>query len=225
MEIEFYILFIILPALFPVFELEIFLEKYIFIGFLKPLFPMHKIIMLQILFLYTFFIFKKHYSFDSFKIENLKNNLTYLKNILIRTIVIGLVLFLFVSIIFIERLWLPLKKFPLIFVGLVFLLYPILSVIQQEFIYRIYFFERYKSLFQNQKEIMIVNSLIFMFVHIIYENWIALIFTFSGNFLFLRTYFRTKSIYLLIIEHSLYGYLIFLSGLGEFFYRSHSLRF
>lgn len=225
LEIEFYTLFIILPALFPVFHFEIFLKKFIFTGIFKSLFPLHKIIMLQILFLYTFFVFKKHYSLESFKIEYFKNNVSYLKTILIRTVVILAILFLFVNMFFIERLWLPLKKFPLIFFVLIFLLYPILSVIQQEFIYRIYFFERYKSLFQDRKEFIIVNSLLFMFLHIIYENWIALLFTFLGNFLFVSTYLKTKSIYLLIIEHSLYGYLIFLSGLGEFFYRSFSLSF
>ncbi len=224
LEMEFYTLFIILPSIFPILNLEKFLEKYIFIGILKPIYPMHKIILLQIIFLYTFFVYKKHYSFDSFKIEHLKNNLSYIKNILFRAIFIALGLYLFVSIFFEERLFLPLKKFPFVFLFLVFLFYPILSVIQQEFMFRIFFFERYKSLFSHQKELIIVNSLLFMLVHIIYENWIALLLTFFGNFLFVRTYLKTKSFYLLVLEHSLYGYLIFLSGLGEFFYRSYSLR-
>jgi hypothetical protein len=114
------------------------------------------------------------------------------------------------------------NKLILIFVPFLYLLF---SVIQQEFIYRIFFFERYKSIFNNNHQLILCNSLLFMFAHIIYENWVALFATFLGNFLFTKTFLKTKSFYWVVIEHCLYGITMFYLGLGNFFYRTYSLKF
>lgn len=63
-----------------------------------------------------------------------------------------------------------------------------------------------------------VNALLFGYLHIIYYNWIAVLLTIMGGFLFAWMYERTRSTLLLSIAHALYGDLLFTLGLGTYFY-------
>ena len=101
---------------------------------------------------------------------------------------------------------------------LILLLYPLLSVYPQELIYRTYFFHRYRTLLPDRRLMILVNALLFGYMHIIFQNWIAVGLTAIGGVLFAVTYERSRSTLLVSIAHSLFGGLIFTLGLGQFFY-------
>ena len=58
---------------------------------------------------------------------------------------------------------------------LILMIYPLLSVIPQEVIFRVYFFHRFKRLFTSKISRAWLSSLSFGFAHLVYGNWIAVI--------------------------------------------------
>jgi membrane protease YdiL (CAAX protease family) len=101
---------------------------------------------------------------------------------------------------------------------LIMILYPLISVYPQELLYRTFFFHRYKILFNKKWQIITVNALLFGYMHIIFQNWVAVGLTVAGGFLFASIYERTRSTLLVSVAHALYGELIFTVGLGTYFY-------
>ncbi|MGF1449188.1 MAG: CPBP family intramembrane glutamic endopeptidase [Opitutales bacterium] len=102
--------------------------------------------------------------------------------------------------------------------ALVMCLYPIFSALPQEIIGRTFFFHRYGEIFRSEGAMITASTLSFAFMHIIFQNWIALVFCLIGGYLFSHTYAKTRSLTAVWLEHSLYGCLIFTSGLGFFFF-------
>ncbi len=102
----------------------------------------------------------------------------------------------------------------------VILLYPILSVIPQEVAFRRFFFYRYGKLFGQGSAALLVNALLFSYIHIVFDNVLAVLFTFIGGLLFAYTYTRSRSLLLVSIEHAVYGNAIYTFGLGTFFYHN-----
>lgn len=97
--------------------------------------------------------------------------------------------------------------------------YPLLSVLPQEVVYRTFFFHRYGPLFGRRRwTAIIVNAALFGFGHIIFGNWIAVAGTFLAGLLFAYRYDSTRSLWAVWIEHSLYGCLVFTVGLGRYFF-------
>lgn len=144
------------------------------------------------------------------------NNKAVLISVALRLIVVSILVFSVVYIFYPEKLFnFPLQH-PLIWV-LVLLLYPPLSVLPQEIVYRAFFFERYKYIFKTKKFMIIANIFMFSFMHIVFENTFVIVATLIGGYFFATTYSRTNSIRWVLFEHSLYGYVIFTFGLGEFF--------
>jgi len=106
----------------------------------------------------------------------------------------------------------------------IMVLYPLMSVLAQEFVYRTFFFHRYGPLFGDRRWIAIfANAALFSFAHIIFENWIAVIGTFFSGLLFAYRYDVTRSLWAVWLEHSLYGCLVFTVGLGRFFFTGISI--
>lgn len=101
---------------------------------------------------------------------------------------------------------------------LVMLLYPLLSAYPQETIYRAFLFRRYKPIMPSTTFLTLASVTAFSFLHIIFDNWIAVILTLPAGYLFTRTYLATGSLMLASLEHALYGCAIFTTGLGRFFY-------
>lgn len=97
-------------------------------------------------------------------------------------------------------------------------LYPVFSALPQEILGRTFFFHRYKELFPTTGSMIWASATAFCFIHIVFNNWIAITFTLVGGYLFSRTYAKTGSLTAVWLEHSLYGCIIFTSGLGWFFY-------
>ncbi|MEE8589428.1 MAG: CPBP family intramembrane glutamic endopeptidase [Sulfurimonadaceae bacterium] len=106
----------------------------------------------------------------------------------------------------------------------VMLFYPVFSAFIQEVLFRNFFFYRYEKLFEGRMLLLVtVNALLFAYVHIVFENWIAVIFTFFGGLLFAQTYLKTRSTLLTAIEHSLYGNTLYTLGLGYYFYHGTNI--
>ncbi|MFT5723308.1 MAG: membrane protease YdiL (CAAX protease family) [Bacteroidia bacterium] len=95
------------------------------------------------------------------------------------------------------------------------LFYSLFSVYPQEFLYRSFFFERYKGLFSNTRFTILVNAVLFAFAHIAFKNVLVLAMTFVGGLVFSMTFLKTKSLLLTSIEHALYGCWLFTVGMGE----------
>lgn len=95
--------------------------------------------------------------------------------------------------------------------------YILFSVIPQELIYRTFFVKRYQSLFEKQWMFVFINSVLFSFAHIWFQSFTVLAFTFVGSLLFTNTYLKTKSTWLIILEHSIYGVWLYTVGYGELF--------
>lgn len=103
--------------------------------------------------------------------------------------------------------------------AMVMVLYPLISVTAQELIYRVFFFHRYRPLFVHDGQaVIMLNAVLFSFGHIIFGTLPSLVISFFGGLLFAWRYEHTRSFWAVVIEHALYGNLIFSLGLGRHFY-------
>jgi membrane protease YdiL (CAAX protease family) len=107
---------------------------------------------------------------------------------------------------------------------LVMILYPVLSVLPQEIIYRAFMFERYRPLFSKDQNLVIISAIAFAIVHLFLQNLLAPAMSLIGGLLFASTYARSRSLALVCIEHALYGNFIFTLGLGQYFYHGTVMR-
>lgn len=135
---------------------------------------------------------------------------------LLRAAVVAAFLFVSAFLLLPDRfLSLPLER-PVLWVTII-ILYPILSALPQEFIYRAFMQKRYAFL-NAEGPFVIASAFAFALAHLMFGNVIALLLGFVGGLVFARTYWRTKSFGLVLFEHALYGILIFTSGWGWYFY-------
>ncbi len=107
-----------------------------------------------------------------------------------------------------------LKKYY--FTSILLLFYLLFSVIPQEIIFRFLFFYKYKDYFNNF-EILLLNSLVFSFCHLIYFDISILLFSFFGNLLFTYNYMKNKSLIVVIIEHFLLAQTLIILGFFDNF--------
>ena len=101
--------------------------------------------------------------------------------------------------------------------ALVMLLYPLLSALPQELLFRPLFFHRYGGLFPNPRVAVAVNGAVFGLAHLLFWNWIALAMTTAGGMLFALGY-RRHGFPTAVAMHAVAGCILFTSGLGTFFY-------
>lgn len=104
------------------------------------------------------------------------------------------------------------------FWALVMVLYPILSVVPQEIIFRSFFFARYPRLFSTPRLMILASGITFGLAHLVFHNWVAPGLCAIGGIMFARTYHQHCSLLLVAIEHALYGDFLFTVGLGRYFY-------
>lgn len=95
------------------------------------------------------------------------------------------------------------------------LIYTFLSVIPQEFVYRVFYFQRYRFLFKNENTFFFVNALLFCIAHLMFDSLFVLGITFIGGYLFAYTYHKTKSMFWVSVEHLIYGGWLFTVGMGK----------
>ncbi|WP_323767360.1 type II CAAX endopeptidase family protein [Antarctobacter sp.] len=105
------------------------------------------------------------------------------------------------------------------------LLYPVLSALPQELVFRPLFFRRYGGLLpRGDWAPLVLNAALFSFAHLMYWNWIVAAMTFSGGLIFAWAYERRGSFAEAVVLHSLSGVILFALGLGVFFYSGNVVR-
>ncbi|MBL4652637.1 MAG: CPBP family intramembrane metalloprotease [Flavobacteriales bacterium] len=107
----------------------------------------------------------------------------------------------------------PITK-PVLWLGIC-LFYTLFSAFPQEFIYRVFFYNRYRLLFGTHFVFVLYNSLLFSLAHLMFGNSMVLIITFIGGLLFNYSYSKNQSYLLVSLEHSVYGCWLFTIGMGE----------
>ena len=100
----------------------------------------------------------------------------------------------------------------------IFLFYPLLSALPQEYIFCRFFFKRYKPFFGSDLLMVVMSAVVFAYAHVLFINPVAPTLGFLAGLIFALTYLKTKSLALVAIEHGLYGNAIFFIGLGYYFY-------
>lgn len=139
------------------------------------------------------------------------------KKLLVRSGLVAVVVFVLTMTLEPDQLLIFPRREPMIW-GIVMLLYPVLSALPQELIYREFFFHRYQDFIKPEWLLVVASACSFSFLHIIYDNEWALLLSLIGGFLFARTYQETRSLYWVSIEHALYGCIVFTIGMGNYFY-------
>ena len=100
---------------------------------------------------------------------------------------------------------------------LLMIFYPMFLVYPQELVYRTFFFHRYKRFFSNHLMMIGASAVVFSYMHIVFQNAVAIILTLAGGVLFARTYYETRSTFVAFFEHALYGCFVFTAGLHSYF--------
>jgi membrane protease YdiL (CAAX protease family) len=109
------------------------------------------------------------------------------------------------------------RRNPL-FWAVIMVLYPLLSVLPQTLVYRVFLFERYRAFFRGDRALILASAAAFAWLHIALGNWLAPLLTLPAGLLFAWRYARTGSVLASAFEHALYGCAIFTLGLGAYFY-------
>jgi membrane protease YdiL (CAAX protease family) len=104
-----------------------------------------------------------------------------------------------------------------LFLLMISIFYPVFSVVPQGLAYRALFFHRYGSLFPGNILRIVISAILFSSGHILYKNALVLLLAFLAGLIFAYRYYKTKSLLISILEHSLYGVWLFTCGLGYFF--------
>lgn len=140
-----------------------------------------------------------------------------MKPLLIRWVFASIGMLAFIYFYDPERVFFLVKERPQI-IPFLLLMYPLLSALPQEFIFCSFFFERYKSFFKTQTVMVIASAVVFAYAHVLFINIVAPSLSLIAGVIFAMTYAKTKSLALVTIEHGLYGNVLFLVGLGWYFY-------
>jgi membrane protease YdiL (CAAX protease family) len=155
-------------------------------------------------------------SFDNTLFINWKEGKKILKPMLIMFLLSSIIMVALIFIIDKDKAF-YLIKFKWWLLVIISIFYPIFSVIPQSLIYRALFFHRYDKLFGNPYLKIILSAAFFSFGHILYKNWLVLLLAFVAGLIFSIHYYKSKSLAWNVVEHSLYGVVLFGSGLGYFF--------
>jgi len=177
--------------------------------------PFHKAI--PLLFVFAVFLVLLLLNKDFNKSRFGFNGFNHWRPLIIRFLIIASLFVILISIFSPGKLFLlPRERTGLWIIIMIF--YPVWSAYPQEIIFRSWFFHRYEELFRNERLLIILNAVLFSFSHVIFRNWVAIIFSFFAGIIFASTYRKSDSLLVVFIEHMLYGNLIFTVGLGEYFY-------
>ncbi len=195
LKLEFIIIYFILPIVILVVNIKFFF-----------------FLILILVSIYTLFTLKKD---KDFNFKSLLYKICW-KDVLILNIIFAVNIYLYTLIFYPELLFsLPRKNLKLLIMIIIF--YPVVSVAPQELIYRVFFCQRYKKILGNSYgKIILINTIVFAYGHIIFLNFTALIFTAMASPIFLAVYLK-YSFPTCLLLHALSGLLVFIFGLGKFF--------
>lgn len=97
-------------------------------------------------------------------------------------------------------------------------LYPLLSALPQELVFRSFFTARYAALLPRPAMMIGVNAFWFGFAHIMFLNALAPLLCVIGSVMFSLSYRRHRALKWVALEHAAYGCLLFTLGLGRYFF-------
>ena len=100
---------------------------------------------------------------------------------------------------------------------MILLLYPLLSALPQELIFRALFFHRYGAMMPSRRVALAVNAAVFAHAHLMYWSVVVLVFTAVGGWLFARAYLD-RGFPAAWLLHAVAGNAIFMVGMGAYFY-------
>ncbi len=199
--IEFFLLCIALPTTVIVFRLAEFL------------FPVLWISTAYCCLIYRLFYYKKRPDVWHWEAVNWQN----MKPLLIRWAICSVLMLAFIYVYDPDKVFGMIRRNPA-FVPWLLVLYPILSALPQELIFCTFFFERYAVFFNTDKKRIIASAILFAYAHVLFINPVAPVISLVGGLIFAGTYAKTRSLALVTIEHGLYGNVLFLTGLGWYFW-------
>lgn len=151
---------------------------------------------------------------NRFKIASNLNWKQFLKRTFVKLLLIAIITTIYMWLVDKEHLFNVMLYKSKLWLFILFF-YSFFSVYPQELIYRTFFFQRYRSLFSNQKLFIFVNAILFSLAHLFFKNTLVIVLTFLGGLLFANTFSRTKSTLLVSIEHAIYGCWLFTVGMGN----------
>ncbi|WP_343081111.1 CPBP family intramembrane glutamic endopeptidase [Ostreiculturibacter nitratireducens] len=102
--------------------------------------------------------------------------------------------------------------------AMIFLLYPLLSALPQELLFRPLFFRRYAALLPRCRFAIVINAAVFSLAHLMYWSWIVAVMTFAGGLVFAAAYELRRSFPFALALHAVAGWAVFGVGLGILFY-------
>lgn len=156
-------------------------------------------------------------TFDRCSLWNFRRLTSHMMQVLITLMGIGVFIVLFTYLFYEDRFFVfPIDR-PNAAMTF-FLMYPLLGALPQEIIFKSFFFHRYRSLFPGPRSLVILNGISFGLFHLWYANIIAPVFSIFAGMILACRYLKTKSLVIISIEHSLMGILLYVVGLGWFFY-------
>ena len=118
----------------------------------------------------------------------------------------------------------PGRSMPLLLVAIV-VLYPPLSALPQEILFRPLFFRRYGVLLPRGETARIVlNAAVFSLAHLVYWSWVVTLLTFAGGLAFAHAYHVRRSFPEAVALHAAAGCVLFALGLGAWFYAGNARR-
>jgi len=120
--------------------------------------------------------------------------------------------------------FLALPKYQPALLLMIVLLYPILSALPQEVVFRPLFFRRYGALLPGLKPAMVLNAGVFSLAHLMYWSWVVAVMTFFGGLAFAWAYEARRSFAMAVVLHSVAGWILFALGLGVWFYSGNVQR-
>lgn len=107
----------------------------------------------------------------------------------------------------------------------ILLLYPLVSALPQEIVYRALFFRRYATILpRHPRTALLLNAGLFSLAHLMYWSWLVLVMTFIGGLAFAWAYEKRRSFPMAWLLHAAAGNAIFLAGLGLYFYSGNVVR-
>jgi hypothetical protein len=98
---------------------------------------------------------------------------------------------------------------------LIAILYPLVSVLPQGLLWRVFLVHRYEPLLGSGPLLLVVGTAAFAWAHLAFRNATAIVLTGLGGGLFLHAYLATGSMLVSSLEHALYGVAAFTFGVGR----------
>lgn len=108
--------------------------------------------------------------------------------------------------------------------GVIVVLYPIVSALPQELLFRVLYFRRYGDFLPGGAAGLALNGAVFSLAHLMFWSAVVSVMTFIGGMIFAWAYERRGDFALAVVLHAVAGWILFGMGLGVFFYLGNAQR-